>query len=564
MGSVARSARALGLVLWGVLATSLVLAVAGRALPEPLPVEAAPEEFSAGRAGRVLARIARRPHPVASEEHACVLETLLEQLDELGLETNLQWTVRGLPLTNVSARLPGYDSTGTLLLLAHYDSVPTGPGAGDDSIGVSTWLEVLRALRARAWQPRNDVLLLLTDGEELGLRGAIAFVREHPLAEAVRCVVNLEAIGNGGPAVLFELGPENGARARLFGEVVPDPTGTSLGDAVYRRMPNDTDLSVFLAHGVRGFNLAVTSGSPAYHAPHDTPENLDARSLQHMGECALALAEALGERDLGALDAPDVTFFDLLGRGFIVYPRALDGLLAGLGIALGALAWRRARVTRREVLRECLRILWECALAAGLTLGAWWLTDRAFALVTAEPVWIPGNTTSGALLFVALVLASLGAATLGARPGRAERGVAALALLALATLAALVLMPGAAFAFALPLVLAGLAQRACPTGLARGPGAAVLVVLAFGLALLLGLPIAHLLVQLFQRSPERAVLLFTAILTFFAAPFEPALRALDAAGRRSTPGLLALAGFAALASCFVARVLEWRQGALWP
>src|SRR6185295_4716303 len=95
------------------------------------------------------------------------------------------------------------------------------------------------------------------------------FAQHDPLLEQVKLVVNLEAIGNGGPAVLFELGPRNGERVREFERCVALPAGTSFSDAVYARMPNDTDLTVFLRRGLRGFNFALTAGSPAYHAPHD-------------------------------------------------------------------------------------------------------------------------------------------------------------------------------------------------------------------------------------------------------------------------------------------------------
>jgi peptidase M28-like protein len=562
------SVRAIGLLYLVLLAAGVGLAIGGRELPAALPGEAAPEDFAAGRAARILGRIAQRPHPAESEAHACVREFLLEELRALGLEPELQEIVAGrVALTNVLVRIPGYDSTGTLLCLAHYDSVPTGPGAGDDSIGVAAWLEAFRALRARGWQPRNDVVLLLSDGEELGLRGAFGFRLTHPLAKAVRCVVNLEAIGNGGPAVLFELGRENGARVRLFQEVVAAPTGTSLGDAVYRRMPNDTDLTVFLLRGVHGFNLAVTSGSPAYHAPHDTPANLDARSLQHMGATAMALAEALGERDLTALDAPDVTFFDLLGRRLVVHPRALDFALAVAGSLLVAAVVRRARPRRAELVRELTWHLLECALVASLLAALWLALDGAVALVTPQLDWVPGNTTSGALVFAGLVAGSV--ALVAWRAGRAdevrvERSLAGLLWLAVASLGALVVLPGASFVFALPLLAAAGGAWLVRADRPATPGVGLLLALPFAASLLLGLPIAYLLLQLFLRTPGPAVFVLGGCLAFFAAAFLPQVLAVAGTGRGSTRALLVGTALAFALASLVSRVLVWRQGALWP
>lgn len=544
------------------------LALFGRALPEALPADAPAEDFAAGRALRRLARLAARPHPVGSEAHGCVREELVQELRALGLEPEeREGSLTGVPLTNLLVELPGLEPTGLVLCVAHYDSVKTGPGAGDDGLGVASWLESLRALRAGGWQPRNDVALLLTDGEELGLLGAWLFARDEAFLKRVSAVINLEAIGNGGPAVLFQLGPRNGERVRLFGRAVAMPTGTSLADAVYRRMRNDTDLSVFLRHGIPGFNLAVASGSAAYHAPHDTPANLDPRSLQHMGECALALLESLAGADLSALDGADVTFFDALGRGLIVWPRGWDPALVGLGwilVALVALVARRARARPRVLAEELAVYPLECALAGCLVFATWFLIDRGLALVTPRPDWIPGNTSAGALVFVA---ATCGTAALIARRARrevgrqGERQLAGLLWLALASLYALLALRGATFVLALPLVLAALSQL-----LEGWRGALATLVRAglFALALLIGLPIAASLLQLFQRAPGPCLAATSAGLAFFAVPFLPQLLRMERASPWTTRGLLGLALACLLLAGGVARVLAWRQGAFWP
>jgi hypothetical protein len=555
--------RGLGLAALAVLLGALALSLGWR-LPAPLPLDAPAESFSGARAGRILARIARAPHPVGSEEHERVRATLLEELRALGLEPEPQeGAFLGVELANLLVRMPGSAPTGTVLCLAHYDSVPTGPGAGDDGVGVVAWLEVLRALRARGLRPRNDVVLLLSDGEELGLYGAHFFAVEHPLARSVRVVVNLEAIGNGGPAVLFELGPRNGPRVREFARAVRAPVGTSLCDAVYGRMPNDTDLSVFLRRGVPGFNLALTAGSSAYHAPHDTPENLDPRSLQHMGECALALVERMGALDLGALQGPDLTFFDLLGLRIVRYPRGWDALLVLAGLTLSVLAWRRLRPRGGELLRAVTAHALEGALLGGMLALAWWLLDRSAALFTPDPGWVPGNTTSGALLLAGLVLLVAARAALRGGEPRARsdlRGLAALAVWSGLAPAALLLLPGASFAFHVPLILAAAGQLA-----ANGRRSALVALpLGFAAALLVCLPILHLLLQLFQRAPLQAVLACGGVLASAAGLFTPQLRAIARAARWNGAALLVLGLAALAASVLVARVLGWRQGALWP
>jgi hypothetical protein len=549
------------------LAFGLGLTFFGRKLPAPLGRDAAPERFSAARAHEIVAEIARAPHPVGTPENARVRAALVERLTALGLAPEEQrGRASGVELVNLVARVPGTESSGTLLCLAHYDSVPSGPGAGDDSVGVAAWLEALRALRARGWRPKNDVVLVLTDAEERGLLGAYVFASQHALAADVACVVNLEAIGNGGPAVLFELGLENGAAVRAFARAVAAPTGTSLGDAVYRRMPNDTDLTVFRHRGLPGFNLALTSGSPAYHAPHDTPENLDRRSLQHLGECALGLVEHLGAADLGALRAPDVTFFDVLGFGLVRYSRRLEQVVAGLALVLALLASARAHAKGREVLELALRHGLEVAAVAAGTTALGWVLDASVAALVEPPEWIPGNTTSGALLFAgafALALAAesrLGATQSGSQPARA--GTLAL-LWSAAALAALRWLPGASFVFAWPAIFAALGVLAT-LARPRTPAREAVLVLGLAAALVLGLPILHLLLQLFLRAPLVALAATSAVLVSGAALFTRPLQNARAAVPWFQRLALALGVLSLAASVLVARVLEWRQGSLLP
>lgn len=561
------ASRATGRILFATLIACLLAALLGRNMPASLPAGASPDRFSAGRAQAVVAEIARSPHPAASDELARVRAFLLEHLRSLGYAPEEQHgEMNGVPLTNLLVRIPGSAPTGTLLCVAHYDSVPRGPGAGDDSIGVACWLEAFRALRVRGRPPKNDVVLLLTDGEERGMYGAHLFRSEHPLMQSIACVINLEAIGNGGPAVLFQLGAENGACVRAFASCVAAPTGTSLGDAVYRRMPNNTDLTLFLHRGLPGFNLAITSGSTAYHAPHDTPANLDPRSVQHMGECALSLAAYLADADLRELRAADVTFFDVLGYGLVRYSKALDAVFALLGCALACLACRRARASGRDLLFHALRHLLDVALVAGGIGLLWWLLDASVALVTPTPSSMPGNTTSGALLFAGAVAVAAGyelVLSSTRASSSAPRACAVAILWSAAALASLQWLSGAGFVLTWPLILAALGTLAT---LGRQPsriGDAFLV-LAFAGSLVLGLPVLHLLLQLFLRAPLPAVVLTGATLAsaagLFGQPFERIAR--DAPWTRKT--LLAAGVLALLASVLVARVLAWRQGALCP
>src|ERR687888_1655185 len=152
-------------------------------LPDPVPASAPPTAFSSARALAHVRAIAQRPHPIGSPANAAVRDYLVEELTALGLAPEVQKATAvnccsssgsfdaGMP-ENVLARLKGTATGGkAVLVAAHYDSVPTGPGASDDGAGVAAMLETLRALRAGP-PLKHDVIFLFTDGEEPGLLGA--------------------------------------------------------------------------------------------------------------------------------------------------------------------------------------------------------------------------------------------------------------------------------------------------------------------------------------------------------------------------------------------------------
>ena len=118
------------------------------------------------------------------------------------------------------ATLPGNDSTGSVVLAAHYDSTFGMPGAADDKASVAAMLETARAL-VSAGPLRNDVIVIFTDGEEAGLLGASSFVAEHPLADRGGVILNWEATGNAGPSVMFETTSGNAELIKEFAASAP-------------------------------------------------------------------------------------------------------------------------------------------------------------------------------------------------------------------------------------------------------------------------------------------------------------------------------------------------------
>lgn len=310
--------------------------------------------FPAERAFETLARLLKedQPHPVGSPENKIVRDRILGEFRDGGYEPQVQAALQCAPpdrfpgctqVENVLAVKKGTGAGKALLITAHYDSVPAGPGAGDDGAGTAIIIEYARAIANRT--VKNDVIFLITDGEEVGLRGALAFAERHPLIKRVGLILNFEARGASGPSLMFETGPGNAKLIDLFARAAPQPYANSLLYEIYRLMPNDTDFSVYRRAGYNGFNFAFTGSGALYHSERDNLANLNRDTFRHHGDNLFALADTLVDVDLDGLkSAADASYFDLFGTTMIVWSAALNlplALLVLLAIA-GLIAAHRA------------------------------------------------------------------------------------------------------------------------------------------------------------------------------------------------------------------------------
>ncbi|MBS0254644.1 MAG: M20/M25/M40 family metallo-hydrolase [Proteobacteria bacterium] len=528
-----------------VLAAAAGLTILATTPPAPRPADAPAQDFSAARAMRDVAAISAAPHPTGTAENARVRAYLTARMAALGMEVSTRTAAldaRGLkrlrqwsgdsqanpPLVNLIGVLPGQDRQApAILLMAHHDTVWGSPGAADDTAGVASLLETVRALKARG-TPHRDIIVLLTDGEELGLEGARAFFAGDPLLARIGAVVNVEARGGGGRTTLFQTGKGNGAAVALFARAVARPAGTSLSAYVYSVLPNNTDLTEALPGPWPAYNFAFIGRPGLYHSPMATPARLDQGAVQDMGAQVLALTAALDAATPMPPRAPDVVFFDLFGLATLVYPAWLGWLMLG-GAAL-ALGWAARGTT--GIGRGALRMLGLIGAAAvGLALlnllalagtGANYY-DRLAAIPVIE-VMAAGWSLAALLVF------------LGTRPpGRGATAGAALPLLALA-LVAQALAPTAAYLLVLPLTLLALTLAAQRRG---GALADIVATLGAIFTAATMLTMAHLLLQGVGPDFPGTAALPLALMAMALMPVWPGLNA--RAGRMATLALLGLA-----------------------
>jgi hypothetical protein len=395
-----RTNAAIALLTFLVITGAALYGAVSTGLPDPVPPTAPPTGFSSGRALEHVRAIAQEPHPMGSPENEAARDYLLEELSALGLEPEVQKATAvtccshegaasaGKP-ENVLARLEGTAKGGkAFLVAAHYDSVSRGPGANDDGAGVAAMLETIRALKTGP-PLKNDVIFLLTDGEEPGLLGAKAFVEGHLWAEDVGAVLNLEAPGNTGAARLFETSDDNGWVIRQFAKAAPYPfDGTSGDAAAYELSGSNTDLNVFMDAGWAGMNVAYVDGiATHYHTRLDNVEELDERSLQHLGSYAFALTRHFGNVGLDHTKAPDEVYFNLLGS-VVHYPERwvvpLMAFVVLLFVGVVALGFRRRQVSLGGIAFGFLALLGSMIVAA---LGVYLVWALIRILYPAENMW---------------------------------------------------------------------------------------------------------------------------------------------------------------------------------
>lgn len=400
-------------ILWAAIVLASVVAYRPvQSLPEGAPAD----RFSAERAEPILQMLVGDsiPHPAGSVQNKVVRQRLIKLLESFGYEVEIQSgsmpvnpkVKRRSPdrdeveLHNLIAKRPASDArklgqesggddpplAAPILLVAHYDSVPTGPGAADDGIGMAAVVEIARMLASEPPLQR-EVIFLLTDGEEFGLLGAKLFCQEHPLAQLPAIAINLESRGTAGPSLMFETSGMTRSLVPLFAESSRKPLASSLFIEIYKRLPNDTDFTVFKQQGMLGFNFAIIGDVRNYHTPLDNIDVVSRDSWQHHGENALGLIRAIAsdqqlDKDLQShranlagtersARATEVVYFDLFGLLLVWWPNSCSmwmTLLAAVALVIGMTRRVNLAVRDRDAAAEVQvaveRRWWSWLLAA--------------------------------------------------------------------------------------------------------------------------------------------------------------------------------------------------------
>ena len=311
--------------------------------------------FSAQRVSDDIRVIAKEPHSIQHTKERKVLgEFLFYRLQQMGGDTQIieydtiPSKIGGkFSYSNIYSVYPpqGADGAGNkdflpdstisyILLVAHYDSryrqivgkdTVFSYGAADDGYGLGTIMELVSGALKYRDEWKQGIKVLFTDAEEHDMDGMRSAWKENPeIFSDVNLVVNVEARGVKGPALLFETSPGNEKVMELYGEA-HRPHGMSLTSFVYTFFSNDTDFSV-VKDSIPGMNFAVIDNLKHYHTDLDNYSNISLESIQHYGDqLEPVLRVYLTGEEYSARDAfkgeGDIVFFALPVLGMFAFSK---------------------------------------------------------------------------------------------------------------------------------------------------------------------------------------------------------------------------------------------------
>ena len=361
--------------------------------------------FSTDRAIEDIRRISARPHSIEQPvERAQVRWYLHDRLEDMGGKPQIFYYDSipckfggTLNIANLYCKLEprGRDTSDAyLMLVAHLDSrftehTPEGEtlsyGAADDGYGLAAILELTRGALTYAERWNQGLKILFTDAEEHELDGMrYALERNNQLFDRVGLMINLEARGVKGPALLFETSRGNAALMDFYTENARMPYTYSLTSVVYGYMPNYTDFTP-AKRLFPGYNFSVIDNLHYYHNDRDNFSNIHPESIAHYGvQLEPMLRKYLTGKEFADPDyfrsredrvvftVPGIKTFCLTQKDNIIL-NAVVLLMFCLAMIL-YIGFGRARLGK--VLLNAFWILVTGLLAAGAATGAVWVAAK--------------------------------------------------------------------------------------------------------------------------------------------------------------------------------------------
>jgi len=202
---------------------------------------------------------------------------------------------------NAIAEIPGSDKKDEIVMLGgHLDSWHSATGATDNAIGCAIMMEAARVLKAIGVQPRRTIRVALWSGEEEGLLGSQAYVREHfgsfenpkPEYATLDAYLNIDS-GTGHPRGAGVFGPP-AAAAILRQTLAPfADLGVVGASATRSRVVGGTDSTSFNNAGLPGIGFGQDPIEYNTHTHHTSLDNYERIIESDVKDAAVVIAATL-------------------------------------------------------------------------------------------------------------------------------------------------------------------------------------------------------------------------------------------------------------------------------
>ena len=222
---------------------------------------------------------------VAIEHYGRILRTVEKGVPvEMELDVRNRFYDNDLTSFNILAEIPGTDpklKDEVVMLGAHFDSWHAGTGATDNAAGSAAMLEAMRILKASGLKPKRTIRIALWTGEEQGLLGSRAYVRQQfgtrdSLTEAGKKVSVYFNLDNGTGAIRGVFQQGNAEAGPIF-KAWMKPFEDKGVKAATLSNTGGTDHLAFDGIGIPGFQFIqdeVEYGTRTHHSNMDTYERV--------------------------------------------------------------------------------------------------------------------------------------------------------------------------------------------------------------------------------------------------------------------------------------------------
>ncbi|AZV58545.1 M28 family peptidase [Clostridium sp. AWRP] len=492
------------------------------------------------RAKEDLNVISKEPHSTLFHQKALkdVKQYLFNELKELNTNPKI-FSYKNIKndkgqvadLNNIYGKIDGKngENGSYILLVAHYDSAGTNPqntggysfGASDDGYGAATILETLRNIRNSGKTLENGIKVLITDGEEMHLIGSREeFNNNFSLYKNVSYVINLEARGTSGPAIIFQTSEKNSRVLDLY-KKAEYPITTSLITDLYK----DSGRSDFLnikKKGLAGINLTTLDNVEYYHTPEDCYKNISDKSFMHYEEQVLPIVEEFIYSD--KYNNPnyfkqgnDSIFFTILPNVILDYSVTLGRILGIIVIiaAIGIMIYNKDKLkgTLKSAAKNLIHIIGAAILGLIISFGLAAVWGVSFTLNHMGKV--PGDD----ILVIVLPIVLLGfmfKIEMKEKDKVCESFLAGVLIQTILLCVSMICLPGVSYLTMIPLILTFLSLGIIR--LTNNEKAKYTLLLTIAVMIILYIPLMNILHMAFSIASLPFIFLFLTIIKSLLFP----------------------------------------------